>query len=258
MGTENTASIIAYLRTLAPEFFAERMRGASEAEILRLEQVAGLRMSDGHREFLRAMGMTPARVLNPFLNDRDFCIETLVAEYEYLGREQISLPPGVVYFSSSEITGSNIFLRHGSDPSDDPEIGDLHPKSNEFVGLDAGHLESYLCWFAFVFRTSQLDYELHVRPRWNEEESRWDGDPDKCRQLLEDLGFERVLALSMNTRSECLEHDGVAVALYRDGAMGMAGDDLDELKRIAEALAAQTPLVIEPVPSRGRLRAPRH
>src|SRR5690606_36177551 len=69
MGTESTASIITYLRALAPDFFAERMRGASDAEILRLEQAAGLRMSDSHREFLRAMGMTPARALNPFLND---------------------------------------------------------------------------------------------------------------------------------------------------------------------------------------------
>jgi hypothetical protein len=171
MGTESTASIIAYLRSLAPELFAARMRGASEAEILRLEQAAGLRMSDGHRELLRAMGMTPARVLNPFLNDRDFCVDTLVAEYEYVRREEIVLPPGVVYFSSSEITGSNIFLRHGASFSDDPEIGDIHPN--------------------------------------------------------------------------------------HDGSMRMAGDDLDELKRRAEAMAAQTRLVIERVPNAGRLRAPR-
>lgn len=44
MGTESTASIIDYLRSLAPEFFTAATRGASEAQILRLEQ----RMSDGH------------------------------------------------------------------------------------------------------------------------------------------------------------------------------------------------------------------
>ena len=137
MGTKTTASIIAYLRSLAPEFFAARMRGASEVEILHLEKVAGLRMSDGHREFLRAMGKTPARVLNPFLNDRDFCVATLVTEYEYLRKEATDLPPGVVYFSSSEITGSNIFLRHGADSSDDPEIGEgcLHLSDR---GVDLG------------------------------------------------------------------------------------------------------------------------
>lgn len=231
------------------------MRGASEAEILRLEQAAGLRMSDGHREFLRHMGMTPARVLNPFLNDRDFCIETLAAEYEYILREEIVLPPNVVYFSSSEITGSNIFLRHGATPSDDPEIGDIHPKTGGFVLLNAGHFESYLRWHAFWFRMNQLDYELHVRPLWNAEEERWEGDPNKCRALLEAQGFERVF--TVGTNSECFEHDGVAASLYHDGAMAMAGDDLEELQRRAEAMAAQTRLVIERVPNRSRLRAPR-
>lgn len=255
MGTESTASIIAYLRSLAPEFFAARMRGANEAEIRRLEQVAGLRMSDGHRELLRAMGMTHARMLNPFLNDRDFCVETLVAEYEYLQREGISLPPGVVYFSSSEITGSNIFLRHGPDPSDDPEIGDLGAKTMEFVLLDAGHFESYLRWHAFHFRMNQLDHEIGVGPVWNGKDERWEGDPDKCRELLRAQGFELMFTVGNN--SECFEHDGVAVALYHDGSMAMAGDDLDELKRRAELLAAQTRLVIERVPNRGRLRAPR-
>lgn len=37
----------------------------------------------------------------------------------------------------------------------------------------------------------------------------------------------------------------------------MAGDDLDALRRRADGLAAQTRLIIEPVPARGRLRAPR-
>jgi hypothetical protein len=255
MGTETTASVVAYLRSLAPEFFAARMRGASEAEILRLEQVAGLRMSDGHREFLRAMGATPARVLNPFLNDRDFCIDTLVPEYEQARREGWALPAGVVYFSSSEITGSNIFLRHGAAPSDDPEIGDLHPKTGAFVLLDAGHLESYLQWHAFFFRMNQLDNELHVRPPWNAEKERWEGSPDECREHLVAQGFERVFTIGTN--SECYEHDGVAVSLYHDGSVAMAGDDLDALMQRAEAMAAKSGLVIERVPNQGRLRAPR-
>jgi hypothetical protein len=254
MGTESTATIIAYLRSLAPEFFATRMRGASEAQIQRLEQAAGLRMSDGHREFLRAMGTTPARVLNPFLNDRDYCIDTLVAEYEYIRREEIVLPPGVVYFSSSEITGSNIFLRLGASRSDDPEIGDLDSETGEFGRLDAGHFESYLRWHAFGFRMDQLEHEIHVRPAWNAEEERWEGDPDKCRELLEAQGFERVFIIGTN--SECYEIEGVAASLYHDGAMAMAGDDLEELKRRAEAMAAQTRLIIERVPNAGRLRAP--
>lgn len=255
MGTKTTASIIAYLRSLAPEFFAARMRGASEVEILHLEKVAGLRMSDGHREFLRAMGKTPARVLNPFLNDRDFCVATLVTEYEYLRKEATDLPPGVVYFSSSEITGSNIFLRHGADSSDDPEIGDLAPETGHFILLGAGHFESYLQWHAFHFRMNQLDHELHVRPVWNEAEERWVGDPGKCREILEAQGFQRLFIVGNN--SECFEHEGVAAALYHDGAMSMAGDDPDELKRRAEAMASEIRLVIETVPRLGRLRGPR-
>jgi len=255
MGTESTASVIAYLRSLAPEFFAARMRGASETEILRLERVAGLRMSDGHREFLRAAGKTPARVLNPFLKDRDFCIETLVTEYEHLRREGASLPPGIVYFSSSEITGSNIFLRHGPDSSDDPEIGDIAPETGQFIPLDAGHFESYLRWHAFHFRMNQLDHELHVRPLWNADKERWEGNPDKCREILESQGFQRLFIVGGN--SECFDHEGVAVALYHDGAMAMAGDDPDALMRRAEVMASETRLVIEPVPHLGRLRAPR-
>jgi hypothetical protein len=255
MGTETTASLIAYLRSLAPEFFAARMRGASEAEILQLEKAAGLRMSDGHREFLRAMGNTAARVLNPFLNDCDFCIATLMTEYEYLRRERTSLPPSVVYFSSSDITGSNIFLRHGADSSDDPEIGDLAAKTGQFILLDAGHFEGYLQWHAFHFRRKQLDHEIHVRPVWNEDEERWEGHPRKCRELLEAQGFQRLFIVG--NYSECFEHAGVAAALYHDGAMSMAGDDPDELRRRAEAMASETKLVIEPVPRLGRLRAPR-
>ncbi len=255
MGTENTVAVIAYLRSLAPEFFAARMRGASEAEILRLERLAGRRMSDGHREFLRAAGKTPARVLNPFLKDRDFCIETLVTEYESLRREGTSLPPGIVYFSSSEITGSNIFLRHGPESSDDPEIGDIAPETENFIPLDAGSFEGYLQWHAFHFRMNQLDYELHVRPVWNVDEERWESDPDRCRQILEAQGFQRLFIVGDN--SECFEHEAVAVALYHDGAMAMAGDDPDALMRRAEAMASETRLVIEPVPRLGRLRAPR-
>jgi hypothetical protein len=255
MATESTASLVEYLRALAPEFFGARMRGASEAEILRLERAAGLRMSDGHREFLRAMGATTARVLNPFLNDHDFCVDKLVAEYEQARRDGLVLPLGVVYFSSSAITGANIFLRHGAAPSDDPEIGDIQPKTGAFVLVDARHFESYLRWHAFSFRMSQLDHELHVRPSWNAEHERWEGNPAACRGLLESQGFERVFAIG--THAECFEHDGVAVFLYHDGSMAMAGDDLAALNERAEAVAAETKLVIERIPRRGRLRAPR-
>lgn len=255
MGTETTAFVIEYLCSLAPEFFAARMRGASEVDILRLEQAAELRMSDGHRELLRAMGSTPARVLNPFLNDRDFCIDTLVVEYEQARREGLVLPRGVVYFSSSEITGSNIFLRHGAAPSDDPEIGDIHPKTGAFMLLDAGHFESYLQWHAFFFRMNQLDNEIHVRPPWNAELERWEGNHDECRELLVAQGFERVFTIGAN--SECFEHDGIAASLYHDGSVAMAGDDLEALTQRAEGMAAKTRLIIERIPNRGRLRAPR-
>ncbi|MBC8071690.1 MAG: hypothetical protein IAG13_25420 [Deltaproteobacteria bacterium] len=255
MGTESMASLVAYLRGLAPTFFAERMRAADDADIQRLEQAAGRRMSDAHREFLRAMGATPARVLNPFLNDRDFCIANLLVEYAERQREQLRLPAGVVYFSSSEITGSNIFLRQGAATSDDPEIGDLDPRTGAFVGIDAGYFEPYLRWHAFHFRLKQLDYELHVRPAWNAQESRWEGDRARCRELLEAEPFERVF--DSGEYAEYFEDEGVAVALYHDGSMAMAGDDLDALRRRADGLAAQTRLIIEPVPARGRLRAPR-
>lgn len=255
MGTESTAAIIAYLRSLAPAFFMERMRGSSEADILRLERVAGLRMSDGHREFLRAMGATPARVLNPFLNDRDFCVSTLVEEYEELRRERVCLPPGVVYFSSSAITGSNIFLRHGELPGDDPEIGDLSPQTGEFVVFDERHFESFLRRYSFHFRMFQLDHELHVRPPWNADEERWEGERDRCSELLQNRGFELVFTIDDGT--ECREQDGIAVALYHDGSMTMAGDDLEELQRRARNLAAETRLIIESVPNQSRLRAPR-
>jgi len=231
------------------------MRGASEAQIQKLEHIAGLRMSDGHREFLRAMGMTPARVLNPFLNDRDFCIDTLIEQFEINRREKISLPPGVAYFSSSDITGSNIFLRLGADPKDDPEIGDLHPETNELVLFDAGHFESFLGWHAFHFRENQFDHELHARPRWNPERERWEGDPSRCRDWLTAQGFELVVSVGHN--AECYEHGGVAISLFHDGSMSFTGDDFDELVKRARSMPPDIKLEIETVPSAGRLRAPR-
>ena len=256
MGTQTTAAVLDYLRSRAPDFFAERVRSATDADVARLEQAAGVRMSEGHREFLRVMGNTPAGVLNPFVNDRDFSIDNLIAEYASMRTQGFVIPKGFVYFSSSEITGSTIFLKQADEPTADPEIGDLAPDTRRFIPHDAQHFEAFLRWHAFHFRMNQLDEELLVGPRWDPKTARWEADLERSRDAVLAEGFEPVFGVP-ESYCEYFEDDGIAIALYHAGGMAVAGDDPEVLRSRAEALAGPLGVTSERVPGRTRLRAPR-
>lgn len=253
---QNVAAIIDYVRSLAPQFLATRMKGATDADILRLEAAAGTRMSDGHREFLRQVGATPAGLLNPFLHDRDFCVDTLVAEYESWKKVGQTFPAGIVYFSASELTGSNIFLRHSNSLADDPEIGDIADDFRTFVINDRRTLESYLRWFAFMFRLGQFDHAVEVGPRWNPRENRWEGNPKRMREMLAGMGF--TTRFLIEDGSEDLDGDNLAATFYSNGSVLIAGDDYHELVRLGDKLMAELNVQLTDVARRERLLAPRN
>ena len=96
MGAQSIREIVDYLRRLAPAFFAERMRGASDLDIRRLAEAARAPLCESHREFLLLMGATPATALNPFLNDRDYCVDTLLAAYSDMDLADERLPERIV------------------------------------------------------------------------------------------------------------------------------------------------------------------
>ncbi|MEX1367775.1 MAG: hypothetical protein AB1Z98_31895 [Nannocystaceae bacterium] len=268
-------ALVAYLHGLAPAFFAERMRGAPPEDIARLESLVGFRLSDNHREFLLSMGATPAGALNPFLNDRDYSVARLIEEYEAMTSSQDIWPDRVVLFSSSEILGSTIFLRQGEDLAQDPEIGDLsyeprqapageptlegpagaHGWEGRFLVHEERRLMSWLRWFAFTFRESQLEHHVWFNPPFVAAEQRWAGDAARGRAIFGELGFPTVFELESDTW--CMDRGDVAVTSNADGSGSLAGDDANELKKIAAVLDDHLTLRFRPVAEDDRLRAPR-
>jgi hypothetical protein len=260
VGAPEIRELFDYLRRLAPAFFAARMRGASDRDLARLEQAAGLPLSLSHRAFLGLVGATPATALNPFLNDRDYAVATLLAAYGNLEGER--LPHGVVYFSASAILGETIFLRQGADPGEEPEIGDLRfaegqvqIEQAEFVPKTHLTLQSWLRWFAFEFRMGQLEHALHFAPPWNPGTERREGNPEATRAALADLGL-RVL-WSLRSGLTCFDRGDLVASVYDEGSGRIAGDDLGELEAIAARLQALGPLAVEPVLPAMRPHSPR-
>ncbi|MEZ4452527.1 MAG: hypothetical protein R3B09_23890 [Nannocystaceae bacterium] len=252
---DDIAALMDYLRALAPSFFAARMRGAADAEIERFERAAGERLSDGHREFLRHAGSTPPQALNPFLYDRDYCVDTLVAEYDGWRAAGQAFPPGIVYFSSSEITGETLFLRRGESLADDPEIGDLLDDGATFRRNARVSLVSYLRWFAFIFRCGQLAHGLDICPRWDRENQRWLGDRAAMRDILGRLGF--TTRFELGDGCEQLDGDRSAATLESDGSATIFSDDGAALRRFAAALQVELDLGVTRIAASARLLAPR-
>lgn len=243
MGASRVAETIDYLRGLAPDFFGKRIRPATDADIARLEHAARQPMSEGHRAFLRAMGNTPATVLNPFLHDQDFSIDALVSEYEELREMGIENQQGTVYFSASNVSGATIFLRHGATLSDDPEVGSVSSTDEKFTPYPEGYFEPFLERAAFVFRSWQLEYALHLAPSFNKKTRSFEGHPKQCREALDELDFPVVFA---GPSVECREKDDIAVLLHGDGSMLIYGDDHGELDRVAMGILKHTWMSIQP------------
>lgn len=231
------------------------MRGASAGDIARLEDAAKTPLSDSHREFLTIIGSTPVQALNPFLNDCDYCIDTLVAAYAIHEEAKEPLPSGIVYFSSSDIAGSNIFLRHGKTPASEPEIGDIRFETEEFICKRIGRFESWLRWSAFEFQIGQKAHEFDLKPPWDETTRRWLGEPDRCWNLLEQMGFRLIFSLDNGTR--CGDNGKVAAMIYSDGSGSLASDEIQHLWRLRDALKKHLTITIKPEPQGNRLHSPR-
>lgn len=230
MRKDDINELAEYLRALSPNFFNERIVGASEEEINLLEEVARTRFTDIHREFLRVFGGTQSQELNPFLNDRDFCVETLLKAYAGHNEADEPLPDGIDYFSSTD--ESNIFLRHAEKLNMEPELGNLVPETNEFVKYDM--FGSWLHGFAFTFRISQPVYQLALKPVWDKHLKRWLGEPEMLCKLLKQLDFKLIFTLEGDVN--CLDRGDVAAIIYADGSGRLAGDNLGNLLEIHKLL----------------------
>lgn len=254
MGHERTRNLITYLRNLAPDFFQSRMYGASADDVARLEETAKTQMSDCHKEFLLAFGNTPATMLNPFLNDRDYCINTLLSAYSWHHEYTQPIPSGIVYFSASEILSETILLRHGETTEVDPEVGDIRPETGDFIAKDLRFV-SWLEWFAFVFRISQPDHQVGFEALWDETRLRWVAEPEMTWEILNSMGFKEIFIFENGIR--CADRGDVAAILHDDGSGTLAGDDLEELREIQRVLTEDLPVRLRLTQENYRMYAPR-
>lgn len=249
-----TKKLIEYLQHLAPRFFKERMLGASTEKIKKLEEAAMTQLSDSHKEFLTAFGGTPAQALNPFLNDRDYCVDNLLDAYAWQNEFGEILPPGIVYFSSSDILSETIMLRHAKNLHIEPEVGDIRPETGEFICKDLPFV-SWLESFAFFFRISQPEYQLGITPIWDKTAERWLGESEVFWRLLESMGFRIIFSFENGTR--CVDRGDMAAIIYSDGSGNLAGDNLKDLRKIYGVLNKNLRLKTDLKHENDHLRAPR-
>lgn len=252
---EAVDEVIDYLFSLAPDFFAARVRPATAQDLVKVEAAARTPMSAMQRAFMLRLGNTPPRALNPWLLDRDWSCERLVETYVDDDATQWVRPEGLVYFSSSLVLGANIYLRHGPSLDDEPEVGDWDADAERLVLNSTPRFVGFLQWYAFNFRLGQPDHQLSVSPLWNYDELRWEGNAQACRDVLETLGLTRRFKIVGGV--ECWDAEGCAAHLYDDASMMIASDDPQWLKSLSEALREAAPMKIAQTPQGERLRAPR-
>lgn len=252
MSKKSVNSIFEYLTGLAPKFFAERMISATEKEISRLEIAAGTSLSDSHYEFLRIAGNTPAQALNPFLNDRDYYISALLSEYAYLQEMNEPLPQGIVYFSSSEILGENIFLRHGEDPADEPDVGGIDFETERFVCRTVKPFDHWLSSFAFAFRIGQFKHQLIVQIEFSTNDKHV--EIRSCMEVFLSLGCDHVFSLYSGI--ECFDNGEIAAILYADGGGELAGHNLWKLQQIQDLLDDKLNVRFKPQPTKEKFSSP--
>lgn len=252
MSKESICNIFNYLTSLAPRFFAEHMEGATEQEISRLETAAGTNLSYSHREFLRIAGNTPAQALNPFLNDRDYCITTLLNEYSYLQEVKEKIPKGIVFFSSSKILGENIFLRHGKTLQDEPDVGDIDFNNEKFICRDVKPFDHWLSSSVFFFRIGQFKHKLRLQIKLASANSSL--ELQTCINTLVNMGCRRVFSLYSGT--QCLDRGDLAVTIYADGSGKLASNNLWLLQEAQNKLNEQSDISFKLIPEKYQIYSP--
>jgi hypothetical protein len=259
MGRERIEHLHDYLMKLAPIFFSTQTKGASQKDISELEQIANRTFCESYNTFLRIFGRTPAQDLNPFINDRDFEIETIKEAYKIAHEDcqetgRYCMPESIIYFSSSDILGEEIHLRQPKDPIGDPEIGYLDWETGDLNLNSSRTFEEWLFYLAFDFRLAQFDFMRRFEAPWNKIEQIWEGQPEYYMKIMADLGFEIVFQLAGGV--VCHERGDVAALTHLESTSGrIAGDDERKVERISGLLAYHLNSSITHTP--GRLRAPK-
>lgn len=256
MGTTSMKAMMDELVGSAPKFFAERMVGASEQEISKLEAAAGTALSDGHRTLLHYLGGTEPDELDVFLFGRDLSVEKLLKCYEKNGPPL----PGMVYFSY--VQEQLLVLKHQGTINDDPFLGGFgwedgaESDSGKFYFLDPEeeqHLEDYILMWLNDFRIAQPEFCVS----WNGPKDcpDWSQPYEDTFAVLTQMGF---LAIASHPTSTFLSRGLECTELFSDGSATMASDDMNEIKRIMAVLDDHTYIEgLHLKPANRRVRAPR-
>jgi hypothetical protein len=227
-----------YLMNLAPGFFSDRIKPASEEDLARLEEAAGRSIVGYHREFLLTMGNTETGALDPFLNGRAFNVQELLRAYPDLHGYGLRLAPEISVFSAPESFADFEFIRT-SGPPFEQTVGMLDFETGRFIPDAFAPLEDYVLKFAFTFRVAQLDHVRAFSPRVPKERTR-------CCATLARKGLVPVFRFANDT--ECLEGGPWAAVVYHDGSGHVASDDRVALLDLCGVLEDEADMEIRPVP----------
>jgi len=258
MGRTRIEDLNGYLIKLAPTFFSTYAKGAVQEDISELEEFARRTFCESYKTFLQFFGRTPAQALNPFLNNRDFEIETIKKAYS-LAQEDCEesgycMPESIIFLSSSDILGEVIYLKQPELPSGDPDIGYLDWETGKLHPNYSGKFEEWLFSLAFEFKLAQFDYMREFESPWNKKDQVWMGQPEQYMKTMDDLGFEVVFEFTNGTVFH--ESNGVAVMAHlKDTSGRIACNDELKVEKISGLLAYNLNLTISLSPE--RLRAPK-
>lgn len=242
MRSTDVNSLTGYLLEIAPQFFTESMKPATEAEIDALAKAAGRSLPSYHRELLRVLGRTQTDALNPFLNGRGFSIAELLSGYADLAEYGTQMPPQISLFSTSESFSEFLFLKQSdADIGASPALGSLDLDSGEFVPHHIGTLAHYLVAFTFAFRLAQFDHLYSFSPRSHMK-------PEPALAVLHQMGLRPVFEIPQGRL--CLEGNQFAAVVHSDGSGQVACEDPRALLDLCELLAEHADSETQPTPSR--------
>lgn len=258
MGKVRIEELYSYLMELAPIFFSSQMKGASQEDISGLEEVANRTFNESYRTFLHFFGRTSAQALNPFLNDRDFEIETIKDAYQIAHEDCMEfgycMPESIIFFSSSDILGEVIYLRQPVELDGNPDIGYLDWDTGELHLNSFEKFEDWLFFLAFRFKLAQLDYMKDFSILGSNKTQALAGCSERYMETMNNLGFKLVFELLDGT--VCHESTDVSILCHTDDISGsIASNDEGKVEKISGLLAYHLNMTISNSP--GRVRAPK-
>ncbi|MFY0569735.1 hypothetical protein ACN28E_38725 [Archangium lansingense] len=239
--------LLEYCERLAPGFL-RTIRGASEADLARLESLSGQALPAEYRAFLARMGRSAPKSLAPFFSDVEFGIE--VAERFYL-EPPIPVPPDAVFLWTLD-RDCDMFLPTTAEWAPPLPVLLFHWPIDEVSGGFLAHdrqvtvisrsLMTFLYREAFQrLRSPSLAHRLDLRENAGPDERtelRAAERKERFRSLAAELGFRPLPFLDPDILH--YDREDAALSLFSrvlaEDSLSVYADDVREAGRLAEIL----------------------